>query len=109
MDRQEAWAELKKGAALSLAYRYSITSANPCDFMVNLLTADKIQSVPDLDPCDEKKKSQLSFKAGKATQRQQAKVSVLTETSLCHLNLPYEPKGLEVMTGSSYFQLENKY
>jgi len=100
---------LQKGAALSLAYRCSITSANPRDLMLNLLTADEIQSVPDLDPCDEKNKSQLSLRAGKATQKQQAKVSVLTETSLCHLNLPYEPKGLEVMTSSSYFQLENKY
>lgn len=77
--------------------------------MVNLLTADEIQPVPDFNPCDEKKKSQFSFKAGKATQRQQAKVFVLTGTSLCHLNLPYEPKSLEVMTVSSYFHLENKY
>lgn len=51
--------------------------------MVNLLTADAIQVLPDLGPCDEKEKSQFSFKAGKATQRQQTKVSVLTETSLC--------------------------
>lgn len=88
MDRQAAWPEVQKGTALSLAYGCSITSANPCDFMVNLLTADAIQVLPDLGPCDEKEKSQFSFKAGKATQRQQTNVSVLTEAPLrqCHLS-----------------------
>lgn len=55
--------------------------------MVNLLTADGMQVLPDLGPCDEKEKSQLSFKAGKAIERQQTKVSVLTEASLCKCHL----------------------
>lgn len=55
--------------------------------MVNLLTADAIQVLPDLGACDEKEKSQFSFKAEKATQRQQTNVSMLTEAPLCQCHL----------------------
>lgn len=51
MDREAAWSEVQKGAALSQAYGCSITSANPCGFTVNRLTADEIQALLDLDMC----------------------------------------------------------